>query len=99
MKFDISVRIICMEKNRIVTERKNYRFVFFYLLRILRQLLQKRANMDFSPNKRNITALKPSLANTGSQSGQLQPINSFYQCLFFQTHSKDSRRGINLLDF
>ena len=75
--------------------------LFFDVLRILRQLLHKRANMvkDVSPKKTNITALKPSLANTGSQSGQLQPINSFYQCLFFQTHSKDSRRGINLFDF
>ena len=73
--------------------------LLFDVLRILRQLLHKRANVDFSPKKTNITALKPSLANTGSQSGQLQPINSFYQCLFFQTHSKDSRRGINLFDF
>ena len=54
---------------------------------------------DVSPKKTSITALKPSLTNTGSQSRQLQPINSFYQCKFFQTYSKDSRRGMNLFDF
>ena len=98
MKFDISVRIICMEKNRIATERKTYRFVFD-VLRILRQLLHKRANMDFSPKKTKITALKPSIANTGSTAGNCNQLIVFINVYFSKLIQKTLDEGLICLTF
>ena len=75
--------------------------LFFDVLQILRQLLHKRANMvkDVSPKKTSITALKPSLANTGSQSRQLQPINNFINVYFSKPIQKTLDEGLICLTF
>ena len=73
--------------------------LFFDVLRILRQLLHKRANMDFSPKKTKITALKPSIANTGSRAGNCNQLIVFINVYFSKLIQKTLDEGLICLTF